>query len=217
MTPQRLPHAGHLGPCLSLHGGDGRSIVSAVLLGVALSGCSSSSSPSSPTATSLTANGPAAVVVSPTHAPTRAAFRPHSPPRRPATIALDRGFSRTVRTVCAALTRKDASTVTRDLPYYQYNSGLRYGTLGDGEGQNGDPRLMASWLAHAHVRCTFQSSGSHGHGVVLATGWPQHGGTALIELDVYAGRWKINDLTFGRYGALYRAMRTAGPVVRYPP
>ena len=48
----------------------------------------------------------------------------------------------------AALARKDSSTVTKALPYYQYNSGLRYGMLGDGEGQTGDPGSMATWLAH---------------------------------------------------------------------
>jgi hypothetical protein len=84
----------------------------------------------------------------------------HVPPRRRrATIAVDRRFAQAVQTLCAALPRKDAPTVIRDLPYYQYNSGLRYGTLGDGEGQTGDPSLMATWLVHTHVQCRFQSSG----------------------------------------------------------
>jgi hypothetical protein len=214
MTPTRGRLLGSMDSSLSLHGAYVRSIVATALIGIALSGCSSSSSPSRPTVTSSTAKGPAAVVVSPTHAelPMHVPLR-----RRPAIIAVDRRFAQAVQTLCAALTRKDAPAITRDLPYYQYNSGLRYGTLGDGEGQNGDPSLLATWLARAHVQCRFESSGSHGHGVVLATGWPQHGGTALIELDTYAGRWKINDFTFGPYGALYRALQTARPIVRFTP
>jgi hypothetical protein len=177
-----------------------RYIISAALLGLALSGCGSIASPSSPTETSTAATR--------TVSPTEVALTP-------TTIAVDQGFAQTVRTVCTAFSNKDAAAVTRNLPYYQYNSGLRYGVLGDGEGQTGDPSLMTTWLAHAHVQCKFQSSGSHGHGTVLATGWPQQGGTALIELDTYSGRWKINDFTFGPFGELYRAMQTARPILRY--
>lgn len=183
-----------------------RSIFPAALLGLALSGCSSSSSPTSPTPTGSTAGTIAKQTVSPTHV---------APTPRATTVAMDRGFAHTVRSLCSSFARRDASAVTRVLPYYQYNSGLRFGTLGDGEGQTGDPSLMATWLVHSHVACKFQSSGSHGHGTVLATGWPQQGGTALIELDTYSGQWKINDFTFGPFGALFRAMQTAGPVLRY--
>ena len=195
-----LLDAGKMSLRFFLGGGIVRYIISAVLLGLALSGCSSSSSPSAPTSTSTTATR----TVSPTHVAST-----------PTTVAVDQGFAQTVRSVCAAFARKDASTITRNLPYYQYNSGLRYGMLGDGEGQTGDPSLITTWLAHAHVQCKFQSSGGHGHGTVLATGWPQQGGAALVELDTYSGRWKINDFTFGPYGALYRAMQTARPILRY--
>jgi hypothetical protein len=183
-----------------------RYIMSVALLGLALSGCSSGSSPSKATETSTGANTAATRAVSPTHG----AATP-----RPDLVAVDRGFAHAVRTLCAAFARKDASAVTSALPYYQYNSGLRYGTFGDGEGQTGDPSLMATWLSHSHVQCKFQSSGSHGHGTVLATGWPQQGGTALIEFDTYSGRWKVNDFTFGAYGPLWRAMQTANPLRPY--
>jgi hypothetical protein len=183
-----------------------RYIISVALLGLALSGCSSSASPSSPTPTTTSPGG----------APTQTVLPPHSSPApRPSPVTVDRTFAQAVRTICAAFAHRDASVVTGALPYYQYNSGLRYGMLGDGEGQTGDPGLMATWLAHSRIRCTLESSGSHGHGTVLATGWPQQGGAALIELDTYAGHWKINDFTFGPYGALYRAMQTVRPLVRY--
>jgi hypothetical protein len=183
-----------------------RSIIPVVLLGLALSGCSSSASPSSPTPTTTAPTTATSPTVS---------SAPSSPPPRPTNVPVDRGFAQTVRTLCAAFAHRDASVVTGALPYYQYNSGLRYGMLGDGEGETGDPSLMAGWLAHSRIRCTLQSSGSHGHGTVLATGWPQRGGAALVELDTYAGHWKINDFTFGPYGALYRAMQTARPLLRY--
>jgi hypothetical protein len=183
-----------------------RYFVSAAVLALMLAGCSSNSAPPPPSPTGTPARDGATRTVS----PTQIARTP-----RPNSVAIDRGFAQAARSMCVAFARRDSSAVTRDLPFYQYNSGLRYGTLGDGEGQTGDPSLMATWLAHSSVRCVFQSSGSHGHGTVLATGWPVRGGSALIELDIYSGRWKINDLTFGRYGALYRAMQTDRPVIRY--
>jgi hypothetical protein len=182
-----------------------RYIISVALLGLALSGCSSSASPSHPTPTTTSPTA-ATQTVSPTQT---------APGPRPTLVTVDPTFAQAVRTICAAFAHRDASVVTGALPYYQYNSGLRYGMLGDGEGQTGDPSLMASWLAHSRIRCTLESSGSHGHGTVLATGWPQRGGAALVELDTYAGHWKINDFTFGPYGALYRAMQTARPLLRY--
>ncbi len=183
-----------------------RYLLTTALLALAIAGCSPSSSPPAPTPTGSTAGSGATGIPS----PTRIVRTPH-----PVSVAVDRGFAQVVRSLCAAFARKDPASVTRDLPYYQYNSGLRYGMLGDGEGQTGDPSLMATWLAHSSVRCALQSSGSHGHGTVLATGWPLRGGSALIEFDTYAGRWKINDFTFGPYGALYRALQTARPIVRY--
>jgi hypothetical protein len=183
-----------------------RWLLTTTVLGLSVAGCGSTSAPTSPTSTSLTTRHGATGTTS----STQVARTP-----RPISVAVDPGFAGAVRTLCAEFGRKDSSAVTRDLPYYQYNSGLRYGMLGDGEGQTGDPSLMATWLAKSSVRCVLQSSGSHGHGTVLATGWPLRGGSALIELDTYSGQWKINDFTFGPYGALYRALQTVRPVVRY--
>jgi hypothetical protein len=182
-----------------------RFIISMVVLAVALVGCSSSAAPAPPTPTVTSVRG--ATGIPPVPHATRTA--------RPVSVVVDSGFASAVRSLCAAFVRKDSTAVTRALPYYQYNSGLRYGVLGDGEGQTGDPSLMATWLAHSSVRCVLQSSGVHGHGTVLATGWHEPGGSALIELDTYSGRWKINDFTFGPYRALYRALQTVRPVVRY--
>lgn len=183
-----------------------RYLLAAGVLVLALAGCGSSAAPAAPTPTAVaTATGVPATVPG---------ARSNATPR-PAAVAVDGGFASIVRVICGALARRDAGTVTAALPYYQYNSGLRYGMLGDGEGQTGDPSLMTTWLAHSHVQCKLQSSGSHEHGTVLATGWPQPGGTALIEFDTYSGRWKINDFTFGVYGPLARAIQTAGPIVPY--
>jgi hypothetical protein len=117
--------------------------------------------------------------------------------------------------MCSALAKGDSNTLIRELPYYQYNSGLRFGMLGDGEGQTADPGLLATWLAGSHVRCTYMSSGDFGHGTVLATGWQRPAEAALIELDIFSGRWKINDFTFGKTGALFYAMQTAKPLLPY--
>ena len=38
-----------------------------------------------------------------------------------------------------------------------------------GEGTTADPSEMRTWLAGSHVRCTYFTSGSNGHGTVLAT------------------------------------------------
>lgn len=183
-----------------------RYFVAAAISVLAIAGCGSSSAPTAPTPTGVAVGSAATGTAS----PVRATRTP-----RPVSVAIDRGFARMVRSLCAAFARKDSAAVTRDLPYYQYNSGLRYGMLGDGEGQTGDPSLMTTWLAHSSVHCVLQSSGSHGHGTVLATGWPLKGGSALIELDTYSGQWKINDFTFGPYGALYRALQTVRPILRY--
>ena len=127
-----------------------RFIISMAIFAVALVGCSSSASPASPTATATSVRtGASGTPPAPRLTPTP----------RPVSVVVDGGFATAVRSLCAALARKDSSTVTRALPYYQYNSGLRYGMLGDGEGQTGDPGLMATWLAHSSVHCVLQSSG----------------------------------------------------------
>jgi hypothetical protein len=183
-----------------------RFICCITMMAAALVGCSSSAAPTSPTPTNSSIHGGTTGILPIPHI-TRTV--------RPVSVVVNSGFATAVRSLCDAFARKDSSAVTRALPYYQYNSGLRYGVLGDGEGQTGDPGLMTSWLAHSSVHCVLQSSGTHGHGTVLATGWHEPGGSALIELDTYSGRWKINDFTFGPYRALYRALQTVRPVIRY--
>jgi hypothetical protein len=113
------------------------------------------------------------------------------------------------------LTTRDAGTVINQLPYYQYNSGLRYGMLGDGEGETGDPSLMRTWLSRSGVQCKYFTPDVAGHGTVLTRGWAQPGGWGLIEMDTFNGHWKINDFTFGGGPALYHAMRVAGPILAY--
>ncbi len=178
-----------------------------VVLCAMLSGCSTGSSPA-PAATPTGTARPGA-----TSQPSPKTRVKPAPSATPAIV--NSGFAQTVHSLCTALAQNDASTAVRLLPYYQYNSGLRYGMLGDGEGETGDPSLMTSWLAGSHVRCRYQTTGAFGHGTVLATGWKRPGETALIELDTYSGRWKINDFTFGPRGALFVAMQTARPVLPY--
>ena len=107
------------------------------------------------------------------------------------------------------LSHHDSSALRNDLPYYQYNSGLRYGMLGDGEGRTGDPALLTAWLAGGNVRCRLITRDIAGHGTVLAGGWTAAPGPwSLIEMDTYNGTWKVNDFTFGNHSDLYAAMQT---------
>jgi len=120
-----------------------------------------------------------------------------------------------LRGLCQALTSKNAGAVTFLLPHYQYNSGLRFGQLGDGEGQTGDPGLMNDWLSKSAVRCVLYTPEASGHGTLMTNGWNQPGGWSLIDLDTFNGKWKINDFTFGSQKPLYAAMHVAGPVIRH--
>lgn len=129
----------------------------------------------------------------------------------PSSAAYDAFLSR----VCQAFTARDAGTLRAALPYYRYNTGLRYGRLGGGEGQNGDPGLFSTWLTGATVRCASYSPDVAGHGTLLTTGWKRYGGAALIDLDTFNGAWKFNDFTFGREAALRFVMKGAMPIIPY--
>lgn len=109
----------------------------------------------------------------------------------------------------------DSKKLADSLMYYQYNSGLRWGMLGDGEGQTADPSLLGTWLAQARPRCISLSSGVAGHGSVLTSGWREPGPWSIIEMDVVGGGWKINDFTFGSHGALAQAMQVGQPLLPY--
>jgi hypothetical protein len=119
--------------------------------------------------------------------------------------------------MCNALAHRDATTLRNELPYYQYNSGLRYGTLTDGEGTGGDPALFSAWLSGGNVRCALVTPDSAGHGTALTGVWGGAPGPwGLIEMDTYNGAWKINDFTFGTRAELVAAMKNASePVVVY--
>jgi hypothetical protein len=126
-------------------------------------------------------------------------------------------FTAFLSTLCRALAGHDATAVGNLLPHYQYNNGVRYGVLGDGEGTTGDPSILTTWLAQSHVRCVLDTPDVAGHGTVLAGGWVGTPGPwALIEADVYNGSdWRINDFTFGNRAALYTAMQTSHPILPY--
>lgn len=170
-------------------------------MGLLLAGCGSPSAVATPTPTTAPAT-PAAT----------------TPPRATptATYAVSQAYLSFVRGICRALAAKNAQAVINDLPYYQYNSGMRWGMLGDGAGTTSDPSQLRAWLANSRVRCSRYTPDTSGHGTLLAGGWTQPGPWALIELDVFpGGNWKINDFTFGRQPVLYDAMQTAGPRLPY--
>jgi hypothetical protein len=138
------------------------------------------------------------------------------PPTPVRVVAISGSYKEFLRTVCAALSSRDTTTLRGALPYFQYNSGLRYGVLGDGEGQTTDPSALATWLASSRVRCSYFTPDVAGHGTLLASGWIQAPGRwSLIELDTFAGSWKMNDFTFGSRADLYAAMQTSHPVAVY--
>lgn len=131
-------------------------------------------------------------------------------------VSLSKPYRNFVTGLCAALGREDAGTVIKDLPYYQYNSGVRYGFFGDGEGHSGDPSVLNSWLGADRVKCRYLSRDSAGHGLLLTSGWKQPGGPwNLVELDIFSGQWKINDFTFANRATLWRAMQLAQPTIPY--
>ena len=193
-----------------------RLVAAMVLLITLLSGCSvarisvgglfaAATRTPTPTGTPTPAPSPIATRVPPT-----ATARPTPTP------TISPAYAAFVRTLCSAFAARNAGAVINSLPYYQYNNGLRYGNLGDGEGQTGDPSLMNTWLAGAHVRCINFTPDVAGHGALLTAGWAKPNQPAsLLELDTFNGHWKINDFTFGSHAALYGAMQTAGPVLAY--
>jgi hypothetical protein len=175
-------------------------------VGLLLAGCGTpgASQPPSPT--------PAPATAPPTAQPTATSPQPQPTP----TVVISRTYQAFVTSMCSAFAAKNAQRIVGMLPYYQYNSGLRWGRMGDGEGYTVDPSEMNAWLAASNVRCVYFTPDDHGHGTVLARGWSNPGPWGLIELDVYpGGHWKINDFTFGRRPVLYPAMQTAGPALRY--
>jgi hypothetical protein len=121
-----------------------------------------------------------------------------------------------IRTLCKTLSSGDASGVDAHLMHYQYNSGLRWGMIGDGEGTTSDPSLMYTWLSGSQVRCRSFSPSNGGHGTLITVGWAQPGPWSLLDLDLLNGQWVINDFTFGSPARLARAMHSVSkPVMKY--
>jgi hypothetical protein len=121
-----------------------------------------------------------------------------------------------VRTLCHALGSGNVGAVTASLMHYEYNSGLRWGMYGDGEGMTADPGLMSTWLSGSHVTCQSFSPNIAGHGSLLSSGWARPAPASLLDLDLLNGRWVINDFTFGRQHVLAQAMQgVTQPVLRY--
>lgn len=133
-------------------------------------------------------------------------------------VPLSRPYREFIGNLCTALRHDDANAVIQALPNYQYNAGVRYGYLGDGEGQSGDPTLLRQWLASAHTQCRYYTPDKAGHGLLLTSGWPLPSGSwNLIEMDTFRGQWKINDFTFGKESNLAWAMHAMHPILPYKP
>lgn len=184
-----------------------------VAIALAVAGCGGSSGGNQPHSTHVAAV-PTTVVTAATPGtpPTSVSGNPSTAVPVATPSAPYRKF---VATLCRALRSADTSVVSGDLSNYQYNTGVRWGYMGDGEGQTSDPSIFSAWLAARTVRCAYSTPDSAGHGALLTRGWHVTGGPwSIIELDTYSGQWKITDFTFGRPGVLYRALRTAGPAVR---
>jgi hypothetical protein len=175
------------------------------ILLVLVSACGSSGGVShSPTVTATTST------VRPT------AERSTPQPKATPTVVVTKLYAEFLAALCNAFATGDSRTIVDELPYYQYNNGLRYGWLGDGEGQTGDPSLMASWLVTSHVRCHYFTPGEGGHGTLLTSGWSLPAGPwSLVEVDQFEGRWKINDFTFGKQQPLWQTMQINQPILRY--
>jgi hypothetical protein len=179
-------------------------IVCAVFM-VLLAGCGSSDG--TPTAV------PTSAGTSPTAAPSGSST-PVSGPT--ATVVLEPAYMSFVRSLCNDFKSGNASGVTGRLMNYQYNTGLRWGMFGDGEGHTSDPSLMTTWLTGAHVHCTELSPSTAGHGTLMTAGWTQPGRYGLLDLDLLNGEWKINDFTFGSEQQMARAMhQVVRPIIAY--
>lgn len=180
-----------------------RATLPALTLAILLAGCASIGGSASPTSTPSSRSAP-----TPPRTPRPTVVQP---------LAMSVPYRQFVASLCASLRRRDSATVRNQLPYYQYNSGVRYGKIGDGEGQTGDSALVAAWLTGGQVRCRVVTRDVAGHGTVLASGWTGAPGPwSLIEMDTFNGAWKINDFTFGNQAQLYAALQsTSAPTEAY--
>lgn len=152
--------------------------------------------------------------------PTKTPVPTNPPPQPTATVTrtlarVSARYRAFLDSACHAFATRDSNALASDLSNYQYNNGLRYGMLGDGEGQTGDPSLFSTWLAHGPVACVSYSPDVAGHGTLLTRGWPLGGGWGLIDLDIFNGSWKFNDFTFGTRNALISAMATSHPILQF--
>lgn len=184
-----------------------RSLFVGLVLAVVLVGCSTPLSSMKPTPTRV-----AAVDPQPTSGP---ALHPTATSNYLIHVSATPAYRAFLASVCQAFVSRDVPALQGFLPNYQYDTGLRYGSLGDGEGQTGSPSLFGSWLAGAKVTCVAYTPDLAGHATILTSGWKRAGGSALIDVDTFNGAWKFNDFTFGTEPALRTAMNGAVPAIRY--
>ncbi|HZS93942.1 MAG TPA: hypothetical protein VFA78_04035 [Chloroflexota bacterium] len=157
----------------------------------------------------------------PTPAPPTATSRPqpttsHASPTPNPTYLVGKPYATFLHTICNALAAGNSGTIIANLPHYEYNSGVRYGTYGAGPGQTGDPSLIHTWLTGARPRCRFYTPGVEGHGAILTSGWKMGANHwAILEADLFSHKWRINDFTFGPQSKLHPALHIAGPVLMY--
>ena len=151
----------------------------------------------------------------PTPPVVRRTATPSKPKQHPVQVAA--GFKTFLRTFCGALSAGNAGEIENELPYYQYNSGVYYGTFDGAGGQTGQPTLLATWLQSAHPQCVRFSMTDSQHGAVTTQGWGFDGGWGVVEFDRYGSVWKINDFTFGKSGQVRYALWSTSPgTLPYP-
>ena len=182
-----------------------KKIAAGLTCALALTACGSSNKSTLPVSSAGT---PGTAVPGPTAGPTRKAGAPTR-------VALSHAYNRLLKSFCTGAQEHNSNVVASFLPYYQYNSGVRYGQMGDGAGQTGSPDLLRTWVRTGHIQCVDTGPDISGHAVLLSRGWPRPGGWSLTEFDVYNGVWKINDFTFGHENILRNRMQIAGPLRAY--
>ncbi len=154
----------------------------------------------------------------PTPVPTRpvgtpvVAHRTPVPIRRPRLhLPMTPAYRSFLNAVCGALSRHDSTTIVNSLPFYQYNSGVYYGTFNKSEGALVGTGIVGQWLSGGREHCFRYTPPIAGHGIAATSGWTFDGGWCLLEFDIFPNGWKIDDFTFGTRGQVLHAFFSTVP------
>jgi hypothetical protein len=179
-----------------------------IAMAVTIAGCGKS-------ATQVSRFSPPINVTPPTAHATPAPSHP-----RYVRIKLTPAYKSFISSVCAALRKRDAQSVSNSLEYTAANTGLYYGTFNKSEGTMAMDVLgtLNDWFNGSKPTCFKFAPSQADHGVVATNGWGHDGGWAVLDLDKLNGAWKVDDFTFGNRGSVMHALYSTSPeVVSYPP